>query len=104
MSAQALYEATRGVWKIGARREFARYAFAVVDAVVQEVYEIDRWQPALTTTYHTRRLDPELASGRWEFVGRRASEPVRDKYVGKSVTHYFKKGSQNPIRYVNVLE
>lgn len=29
MSTQALYEATRGVWKVGDRRESARYALAV---------------------------------------------------------------------------
>lgn len=102
MSDVALYEATRGVWRIGPRRDNARYALAVVDGMVQDVFDISYWQPALTTPYATRKLDANLARGRWEFVGKRASDPVRHRYLGKSVAHYFKKGAQNPIAYVNV--
>lgn len=102
MSDVALYEATRGVWKIGPRRDTVKYALAIYEGSVQEVYDISYWQPALTTPYATRRLDADLARGRWEFVGKRAPEPVRQRYLGKSVSHYFRKGAQNPIAYVNV--
>ncbi len=104
MSDVALYEATRGVWKIGPRRDHARYALAVHEGIVHEVYAIEHWQPALTTPYATRKLDPALARGRWEFVGKRAPDTIRKRYLGKSVGHYFKKGAQNPIRYINVPE
>jgi hypothetical protein len=104
MSDLALYEATRGVWKIGPRRDQVRYALAVYEGMVKEVYEIAHWQPARTTAYTTRKLDPTLSRCRWEFVGTRASEPVRQQYVGKSVAMHFKKGAQNPITYVNVPE
>ena len=67
-----------------------------------EVYEISLWQRALTTAYATRRLDPALSAGRWEFVGKRAPDPVRQRYLGKSVAEYFKRGAQNPIAYLNV--
>lgn len=40
MSALALYEATRGVWKIGPRRDLVKYALTAHEGVVQEVYEI----------------------------------------------------------------
>ena len=39
----ALYEATRGVWRVGLRREHARYALAIHEGVVLEVYEILHW-------------------------------------------------------------
>jgi hypothetical protein len=100
MSDVALYEATRGFWKVGPRREGAQYALAVHEGIVREVYTIDRWQPAGTAPYKTRP-QPTDPAGRWEFVGSRAPEAIRSKYVGRSVKNYFTKGSQNPIRYVN---
>lgn len=102
MSDVALYEATRGVWKIGPRRDQVRYALAVYEGTVQEVYDVAHWQPALTAPYATRKLDANLARGRWEFVGRRAPDVIRQRYLGKSVAAYFKRGAQNPIAYVNV--
>lgn len=102
MSDVALYEATRGVWKIGPRRDLVQYALAVFEGVVKEAYEISHWQPALSTRYETRKLDPALARGRHEFVGKRAPYAIRQLYVGKSVASYFKKGAQNPIAYINV--
>ena len=70
MSALALYEATRGVWKIGPRRDLVKYALAVHHAIVQEVYEISHWQPAWTTPYTTRTFLDQTVPGRWEFVGK----------------------------------
>jgi uncharacterized protein len=102
MSGLALYEATRGVWRIGPRRDNVRYALAVYDGVVQEVYEIARWQPAWTTPYQTRTFQNVEMRGRWEFVGRLAPEAVRTRYVGTSVRTRFSRGAQNPITYVNV--
>ena len=49
MSDIELYDATRGVWKVGARRERASYAFAVFEGIVREVYKINEWFPAGTT-------------------------------------------------------
>jgi uncharacterized protein len=102
MSDVALYEATRGVWKVGRRRDNARYALAVIEGMVKDVFDISYWQPALTTPYATRKLDVNLARGRWEFIGKRAADDIRQRYLGKSVAHYLKKGAQNPIAYVNV--
>ncbi len=104
MSGIDLYEATRGVWRIGVRREQVRYALTVHRGTVQEVYRIHHWQPALTTPYTTRDLDAAQIQGRFEFVGAVAEDPVRNRYVGKSVAHYFTRGGQNPITYVGVPE
>lgn len=101
MSAEALYDSTRGVWKLGPRRERARYAMAVYRGVVREVYLIERWHEAGTTHYKTGRMDDMRVPGRWEFTGRVAEEGARSKYLGHSVAHYFKQGMASPVIYLN---
>lgn len=100
MSASDLYEATRGVWRLSKRREGARYALAVFEGVVREVYVIDAWQPAGTTPYASRPPEDVEVTGRWEFTGRLAPDAVREKYRGRSVAAYFKRGQQFPVVYV----
>jgi len=102
MSAQQIYEATRGVWKVGADRNLAEIALCVVNGVVQEVYSVGAWHPAGTTPYHTRPKSEVNIDGRWEFTGEVAPEDVRLKYVGQSVAHYFEHGNANPVNYVNI--
>jgi uncharacterized protein len=107
MDAESLYDATRGVWVVGPRRECAEYAFSVFKGIVMEVYKIKHpWHLAGTksTTYKTRpdcnefwTSDPQ----RWEFEGEVAENEIRDKYLKKSVKRYLSDGSQNPIKYVN---
>jgi len=97
MSAEELYDVSRGVWKLGPRREEARYALAVFEGVVREVFAIERWHQAGTTPYRDRQLD--RLDGRWEFTGRVAEEPVRSRYLGHSVAAYLKKGLQSPVVY-----
>jgi hypothetical protein len=102
MSALALYEATRGVWVLGPRRERAQIALAVHRGVVLEVYEIHDWHPGISTPYQTRTFPDPRARDRWEFTGAVAVDAVRQKYVGTSVADYLKRGNQNPVVYVNV--
>ncbi|MFC2947654.1 LEM-3-like GIY-YIG domain-containing protein [Virgibacillus sediminis] len=95
-----LYDAVRGVWRIGDNREKVDYAFAVFDGIVHEVYKVEGWFKA-GSTFNTRgRLDND---SRWEFVGHIAEDTMRSKYLRKSVEHYLTRGAQNPIKYVNVL-
>lgn len=99
MSAEELYESTRGIWVVGERRNRAKFAMAVYAGVVREVYEIKSWHRAGSTTYVTR-VQAELAkqqSKRWEFVGRVALEQVRSRYIGRSVAHLFRAGQQSPV-------
>ena len=49
---------------------------------------IEKWLPS-----------PEV-EGRYMFQGKVAPKDVRDKYLNKSVSKYWKQGSQNPIKYV----
>lgn len=102
MSADELYEATRGVWKLSPRRETARYALAVFEAVVREVYAIEAWHPAGSTPYRFRELMDR--KGRWEFTGTVAPEPIRSRYLGKSVAAHFKRGLQSPVVYAAVKD
>ena len=96
MSAQELLEATRGIWKLGKRREKAKIAMAVYQGIVREVYRIKKWFPAGNLTYQTRADKDFKNSGRWEFDGE-VAEDLRGQYLHKSVG----KSGQNPIRYVN---
>lgn len=100
MTPLELYEATRGIWKIGPRRNQAEFVIAVYQGVVREVYRIYHWYPAGTLEYQTRD-STEFTSPknrkRWEFSGKVADD-IREEYVGYSVG----PGGQNPIRYVNI--
>jgi uncharacterized protein len=99
MKPNELKEATRGIWRVGRRRENAKFAMAVFQGVIRQVYRIDRWLPA-STRYKTRDTTGFVESRRWEFEGDVAREQSKN-YVGKSVRHLVRHGSQNPIRYVN---
>lgn len=100
MTAEALYEATRGVWKVGARRNQARFALSVFEGVVRQVYSIESWQAAGTAAYNTRELDRKILKGRWEFSGVVDNELSRI-YHGRSVRGQLSDYAQNPITYVN---
>lgn len=108
MTPMELYDFTRGIWRVKLENAVkAKYAFAIYDGIIQEVYNIVQWFPA-GTTYNTRK-DPESDEkgsskygDRCEFVGNIAPAEIRDKYRYKSVSHYFKPGNQNPIKYENI--
>jgi hypothetical protein len=98
MTPSELYEATRGIWVVGTRRNKAEYAMAIYQGIVREVYRIEKWHPAGTLEYQTRDSSDFKNSGRWEFSGSVAEKDIRDRYLGFSVG----KSGQNPVRYVNV--
>jgi hypothetical protein len=101
MSPLDLYDATRSAWRVGPRREKAKYAFSVYGSNVRAAYSIAAWVPAGSTLLTRQHSDEAKLSGRFEFVGTLAPELIQRKYVGKSVRRYFTKGAQNPITYVN---
>ena len=101
IQSQELYDITRGYWRINTNRaEKATYAFCVHEGIVKEVYEIEKWLKA-GSTITTRDLTKSDLSRRSEFVGKIPNDNVRKKYLNKSVKKYFKKGTRNPIKYVN---
>lgn len=106
MTDEELYEITQGVWKIGSNRDRAQYAFCIANMIVQEIYAIQYWQPAGTKTYTTPAMisvnNDSKWEDRWEFIGNVAPDTIRNKYIRKSVAHYFSRGSANPIKYLNI--
>ncbi len=99
MSSTELYDATRASWKIGGKREQAKFAFAVFEGIIREVYEIVQWLPA-GSTLNSRNPYGMESPNRWEFVGRLAPARFRSRYLNRDVSKYFKQGAQNPISYV----
>ena len=91
LSENELYQIARGEWVIGRRREHARYAFAVYQGFVIEVYQIKKWFPFTGKTPSNRQ--------RWCFDGVVAEN--LQHYVGSSVKHYFLHGAANPVTYIN---
>lgn len=96
-----LYEATRGAWRVGARRNGAVYAFAVSGNVVHEVYEIDSWHRAGTTPYRVRPFVSFSVEGRWEFLGKLAENALRLQYKSRSVAKYLVNAQPNSVTYIN---
>ncbi|MCG7630883.1 hypothetical protein MHN80_01010 [Gordonia McavH-238-E] len=100
MDAIELYDATRQWWRLGERRQNARYAFAVAQGIIREVYRIDSWEPgwvvngAWTTEPQNRPPD------RWRFQGDVAESLAAD-YKNTKVKHLYKAGEANPVRYLN---
>lgn len=93
LSAERLYEITRGNWVLGVRRNKAVYAFAVYRGIVREVYMIHSWSQVQARTPEQKR------QSRWRFAGEVAQK--LQHYVGGSVATYLKPGAQSPVKYVN---
>ena len=102
MSAAALYDITRGVWRVnGERARRATLAFAVVNGAIVEVYTISGWHAANTTPYLSGRRDqsdPKYAD-RFEFTGASAPSALKAKYLGLPVNHLFGRGQV--VAYLN---
>lgn len=104
MSETEIYDLTRTCWKVNVKNaRKADLAFAVYKGIVLEVYRIDKWVPG-HSTYNSIPVSDEIkragqAEGRWEFVGH-VAEDLREKYVGKNVSGFFKRGNQHPFIYI----
>lgn len=95
----SLFEATCGTWNLGDNRNKMKYAMAVFDNVVQEIYEIRSWHPGGTRKYETLDRSGDH-SHLWEFDGVRCMEKeVREAYMGKNVKKHFPRGFAGSFRY-----
>lgn len=102
MTDAELYDATRSAWRVGQKRDRARYALSVFEGVVREVYRITQWLPAGSTLNSRRDRRGIGVRDRWEFVGTIAEDRVRGRYINRYVGHLFTQGAQNPISYANL--
>ena len=83
--------------------ERATYALAAYHGYVIEVYKIDSWD-------YVRNLNrPEplhsidiMGEKRKAFYGKVAPEDVRQRYVGQSIKEFFKRGDQNPVKFIGI--
>lgn len=90
MTPEELYEATRKHWLVSRDRvENIRLVCAVYAGIIREVYVQESWHES-----------PNDQNGRSYFDGTVAPTRIRDRCINKSVAKYWKKGSQNPIKYV----
>lgn len=87
MSGPDLYEATKSVLRVS--EDYAkktRLVCASYQNFIKEVYTVTRW----------------LKDGSWGkyiFEGQVADEELRARYIGRSVAAYWKRGSQDAIKY-----
>lgn len=91
ISPENLYDATRKHWNVSQDRVITiRIVCAVYAGIIREVYVPTAWFES-----------PPDNKGRLYFEGKIAPAELRDKYINKSVSKYWKQGSQNPIKYVD---
>lgn len=99
ISAEALYDYTRGIWwcRIDSVSP-AKFALSVYYGIVIEVYKIDYWMPTTKAVFKTRTVDPVKAAKRIAFAGKVADESIRRKYIGKSVENLYEWGDAHPVK------
>lgn len=97
MPESELFEATAGWWRVGPRRNGARYAFAVANGVIRGAWEIHGWRPRQKGDRGWQ--DDPPGKPRWGFEGSAATQ--LEDYLGRSVARYWKPGAQTPFTYVN---
>ena len=89
ISAEDLYEITRAWWVMSSKNaERVERVLAVAGGVVREVYQPKQWLPSPV----------EGQENRIGFEGVVGSD--RETYVGRDVSHLFRHGSANPVRYL----
>ena len=89
ISAENLYDFTRAWWVMSlANAQRVARVLAVAGGIVREVYQPTQWLPSPV----------EGLENRIGFEGVVACD--RETYVGRDVTHLFRHGSANPVRYL----
>jgi hypothetical protein len=90
-----LYEATCKHWVVDTNKlRSVPIVCAVFLGIIREVYQVSEWHKSPEEFNHPRK--------RSYFEGKVAEPFIRKNLINKSVTNYWKKGSQNPIKYVGL--
>jgi len=91
MTPDEILKKTQGNWKINKKKaENFKIVCAVFHGIIREVFEIEgNWV----------KIKEGKDKGRGYFVGKRAAENIRERYLHTSVYEYWPKGMQSPIRY-----
>lgn len=81
------YEASRYAWNVNIKRaKSCKYVFAVLNGIVKEVFEPERWEEY-----------PDEPS-RYSFEGKKASDDIRDRFVDKRLPEKYKR-VRSPVLY-----
>ena len=89
MSANALYDAVRGSWRLNISRAMkAEYGMGIRDGVIRAIYKIDRWEVA-----------PNIHPIRYRFSGTEAEG--LEKFLGYTVLHLKAHDVRGPLFYIN---
>jgi predicted HNH restriction endonuclease len=103
LSQEEQYDGYRGIWKISkSKAKDLKYAFAIHNNIIKNVYIIDKWHDGNTTTYKTKRInsnDPKIKD-RIEFTGK--IDLNMQHFIGKDVSIYYSRGEANPIKYMEL--
>lgn len=88
MSPKDIFEVTKGNWKVGSRAQDFKIVCAEYRGIIREVFKSQGWHKS-------------KEEGRSYFEGSVAPDNIRNKYIHKSISKYRRKGSQNPIKYID---
>lgn len=97
----AIYNAVRCAWRVSlSRANKAHFVFAVVNGVCREVFEVTQAWIAATPENFPGLLSASI-EGRHGFIGRVATDEVRNLYLKKRLPHsmHRTKGMASPILY-----
>lgn len=84
----SLYDAVRRAWKAKLNRASkVKYVLGVIDGIVREVYEVDKWYDDLTL------------NGRIAFEGKPTLDPISSLKNKRIPPRYRQKGALNPFMY-----
>lgn len=85
-----LYETCRKWWKVSPKSAKDRFVLCVLNGIVKEVFEVEKW-------YLTKEATME---GRCEFDGEIARQEIRALFINKRIPEdYRTKGMANPVLY-----
>lgn len=98
----ALYNSTRGIWKLALDRvEEYDYIAGTVNGVVLSMYQVGAWLPEQSTRYEYRVFEDydieDSGDKRVECVGIEASPEVLDLYIGRSIKLYQNSHFFGPV-------
>lgn len=87
---EEIYNATKGNWIVSSERvKNINVICSVYAGIIREVFIPTSWNKS-------------QEAGRLCFEGKIAPDSIRNKYINKSVAKYWKQGSQNPVKYVDI--
>ena len=98
ISERNVYNAVRFAWRADlARAKRADYVLAVQQGIIKGVFIAEQWKEATVDNFPLLEEDIKNRIG---FVGKEASDDIKDIYMRKRLPNkYTRRGASNPIKY-----